>query len=251
MMYNQKNITSAFIVFICLQFLLGCGISSKRDIYNWYPIGKPVTKETLKECKQILIDEGSLILFVRMPPYRWNVYDYHLLFYDNNLMLQGASYFPSSKVEFIKDNVITGELPKRRDWGKWQYRNDLPKQYQLDFFESNTHMVEGYDNKIIEKMEIFSDSLMVKLYVLKSQNRFQNTSYAIVDSAFIQKFPLKDTISVPISRLLFNYSDNLITLFGMNDKGVSTEDRMMVINDEIFEQFYEELFNQIYLINSK
>jgi hypothetical protein len=222
----------------------GCVIRDKNDIYNYVSIGSPLTREILMNTDQIIKNDSDLILIYDISS-RFARFDPHLLFYDKDLKLYAACYFPSDKVESLNDNVITGYLFEDRNKRKNNFRNDLPVKYKIDFRSRESFTASFREsNKVIDK--IILDSAYVKLIVRKSESNtgldwhpsLQNDS--IFDSYFIQ-----DTLVYPVSHLHFDYKLRTISVRTAVEFTRFNTDYMIVPEKTALDSFYTQFINQL------
>lgn len=239
----KKNIMYIIVLFC----LVKCSMPEKNDIYKIIPIGSPLTKELLLKSEQIISYNSDLILMFNIS-YEMDRYDPHLLFFDSNLTLYAAVYFPSEKIESLKNNVITGYLNKDRAQRKSNYRNDLPPKYVLNLESGDNFHGSGYIiNKVIERIKIDSNNTDTKICIKKSTDIYAGINFnnSSLDSNSLKNFMLIDTLIYPISDIIFNYKENLISTRYINSNNSLICDRMIVLNKSVLDTFYSQLWNRI------
>ena len=235
------NNIKVFSLFSLLLILLRCGILSINDIYKTVPKGSKLSQEVLRKSSQIILNESDLILNYDFA-LEWNRFDPHLLFYDKNLKLYAASYFPSHQVEFLENNAIFGVLHLENENRKKKYRNQLPKKYKTEFI---TRQVKGglrISNKIVYRIELQSDKNLVKLFVKTSSNKYAGLSQ-IGNKIDEKKFEETDTLNYSLVQLNFDYKQELIftTHMGENDKLI--RDNILLNNQSVLDNFYTDLLS--------
>ncbi|HEY4785681.1 MAG TPA: hypothetical protein VIH57_06515 [Bacteroidales bacterium] len=241
---NQDKHISDMKLCIYSLFILLCFscVSDKNDVYKAIPRGSHLTKELLEHSEQIVQNKKDLILILNISK-DWDIYNPHLLFFDSTLTLYSACYFPSEKIDSIKDGKIYGFLNESRYERKNWYRNDLPVKYKLYLSNWNGGS-EKRSNKIIEKMVFEFDK--VRLYVRKSEDVYAGVGWekTNADSAF-SSFILSDTLEYPISELFFDKKNSTISTRNIGSGNRLVWDQMIVINESVWKDFYDQVWLQL------
>lgn len=243
-MFSRKEIYSV-LCFVVTFLSIGCNAQEKKDVYAKFRLGTPLTVDILKGSEQIVQNESELILVYNISE-QWDYYDPHLLFFNDSLKLYAACYFPSERIESLSNNVIKGYLNVKRNRRKYQYRNDLPKKYDLSLI----NMQSGHgrkSDKIIEKVEIDSTGITGVLYIRQSENDYIGLrgKKLFVDSSFLENFTSIDTLRIPISKLSFRYEENKVSMSEITSNGRLIWDYMLVQDEIILDNFYSQLFNEL------
>jgi hypothetical protein len=218
-------------------------IGCKRDAYLTIPIGSLLTKEILIKSEQITPVDNELILTINISNDAER-YDPHLFFFDSSLRLYSACYFPSERIESIKNGVISAYLNKSRNSRKSSYTNDLPNAYQFDFLKEDGGSGQ-ICNKIIDSIII--EGLNLKLIIRRAKDIYAGVEWNSLknNKKFIDKFEIKDILTYPISSLSFNYKDKTVSFRETNSSNHLVWDKMIIENSTILDNFYDKLFLSI------
>ncbi|HMU05779.1 MAG TPA: hypothetical protein PJ990_19230, partial [Saprospiraceae bacterium] len=217
------------------------------------PMNSRLTFELLKASEQVVQNENELILVYNISD-QWDYYDPHLLFFNGSLKLYAACYFPSERIESVRENIIMAYKNERRYKRRSLYKNDLPKKYKLNLISSsdfNGSTREG--NKIVDKIELDSVGSSAVLYILKSEDRYitVGVNSSNLDSAFLQNFTIHDTLEYRVSDLQLDYNNKYIQINKINNDNSLIKEKLMVSDNAILDQFYHQLFYKLNKNNNK
>lgn len=228
------------IIFFCC---FSCGINSGNDIYKKFPVGSLLSDTILKGADQIIPNNSDLILLYDIST-EWDDFSPHLLFYDSTLRLYAASFFPSAKIDSIKNNVINAVVFDNRIKNKRSFRNDLPKKYQLNLYSSE-RVTTSFNraNKLVEKIELGTGGESLIFYILKSNDMFVaagNERSPTTDPAFLKNFTIRDTIKYPITDIIFDFDKSVVKRKFM-ESNTFIHEQMMLVNKCVLLNIYQEI----------
>jgi len=233
---------------LCILIICGCincGIRRGNDIYKKIPIGSQLSLKTLRDADQIIINKSDLILLYDISD-DWNHFSPHLLFYDSTLKLYAASFFSSDKIDSLNDNIISGILFESRATRKKLYRNDLPKAYQLNLYNSKTVTTSfNRANTIIESMELSANGKDITLSIRRSKDMFIGVGYQRSpknDLVFFQNFTIPDTIVYSMSEIIFDFNRSVLKRKFIESNQMIREE-MIFVNLSTLENFYSKIFS--------
>jgi len=218
------------------------------DVYDSIPAGSLLTKDILKKSIQVVPNKPDLILIINTAR---DVLDYspHLLFFDDSLKLYAVHYFTSSRLRSVKNNVIHAYLHEARVQYEPLHRQELPKKYTLKYTRKNFGGYGVKGDKIIDSIRIDKESLIVTLFVRSSEDRYAVLNFKrLPKKTFETQFTTKAVLSFPISDLEFDYQDHTVSV-EMSHNIYSNSlllDKMFVLDDEVYNQFYDDLFEIIH-----
>lgn len=154
-----------FLFIIIVAFFVGCQ-SKIRDIYYEYPIGKQLSKDDLKHMNAIyFIDHKNFAMKVDLGHMKGiDYYMPHILFFNDNLKLDCASYFPftvDSLVDYTFYCTYTDE-----DWENLmkQFRNDVPQSISFSRKKKGYSAGAHKTNLVLDRIDI-SEFPIISLYI--------------------------------------------------------------------------------------
>ena len=218
---------------------IGCRVLPINDIYKSIPKDSDLSLDVLKKSNQIIPNGSDLILNYDISTL-WDRFDPHLLFYNSELKLYAASYFPSHQIESVEENEVIGVLYQANKTRKKYFRNELPRDYKMKFISRKVNGGKRMSNKIIEKIKILPKAKNVKLFVSKSKN-INAGLRRIGKEDFADIFTERDTLIYPIVKLNFDYSQNLVfTTFQDLDQKL-IRDNMLISDSSVLDSLYIDL----------
>ena len=243
MPFYKKDTYRCSLTILGILFLSGCIITPKNDVYSLVQKGSSLTIDILKHSDQIIPYNSDLILVYDIsdnPEYS----DLHLLFFNSDLKLYAATYFPSKKIESVKDYQINSYLNEERNKRAFQYRNELPIQYTLNFNQSE----KGYSrrsNKSVKNINLNPEANKVTLVVSASEDPYYGL-YALrfkeklEDSVYLRKFQDIDTLSFFIGDINIDYEESVIEL---TDSKFAI-DYLLIPKKGLLNDFFREYFKR-------
>ncbi len=171
----------------------------------------------------------------------------HLLFFNKDLQFYSACYFLSTSLDSIRQNVIYGLKndfrAQRINW----YRNELPSKYRI-VYSSKQMGYPARSQRIIEKIIVGSSSDTLTFIAKTSANVVEGLGWDKHNpkSIDLSQFTKKDTVVVPLERLLFNPSTQIISHLQYNDTDIIEND-MIILDPEIFKVFTRDLLLKLNL----
>ena len=243
MLSRRGLYNSICILSVCLS--IGCHAQNKKDVYQKIPLGTSLTKEILKSSNQIVPNGKELILVLNISE-QWDYFDPHLLFFNDSLKLYAACYFPSDKIESVKDNTITGYLNSKRNLRRHQYKNDLPEKYRLKLLGKYSGHGRKSD-KLIKRIELDSGGKTTTIYIQKSDNPYIGVrgSKLLADSSFLENFTSTDTLQFSLSKLSIRYKENTVSVSEITPNNGIKWDYMLVSDQSLLDDFYQDLINYL------
>jgi hypothetical protein len=239
------------VALIAILFLFQSCVSPGQDVYKFIPKESRLTKDVLIQSEQIIKNKSDLLLMYNISTNEAEYYDPHLLFYDSSLKLYSASYFASELVDSLKSDTIIGALNEDRIRRAGHYRNDLPKRYTLNLYKKDGGSGQ-VSNKIIDNIEVDSNSFSVTLYVRKSEKTVGGFSGSEkVDSLFLKDYLIRDTIRCSLNTLHFESKKGIIATRFIDSNGYLMWDEMLVVRKSVLETFYDDLYNHLEAIGMR
>ena len=228
---------------LVLTLFLGCNPWGKNDVYNIIRPNSELSKEILIKSEQIIPLKSGLITVYNISD-DWKRYDPHLLFYDAKLVFYTSCYFPSERVDSIKNNVIYCVLNESRDVRKNEYRNDLPQSYSFNFIKDKCGGKGIRSNKLVDKIQIDPNLNSLILFIRCSVNNYEGTEWTLnkKNSVDLNAYNISDTIYCRISNIIFFSKESKISVISKDSDGCSFWDEMIIVDKSVFNKFYDELW---------
>jgi len=242
---NNKIIKTIKFIFISsFLFLLSCGIKTENDIYIEYPINTKLNINILKKSEQIVPYNNDFILLLNISTNE--EYKPHLIFFNHDLKLYGATYFSSEKIEKIDNYIISAYLNENRINRAKRFINDLPKLYNINLIPDKNKGSGRIENKIIEDIKIINEKYDIKICIRKSENKYTFPSDPKANNLdLISDFPIKDTLIFQLNELNVNYYNNTVSSRIIKKNKEKIWDNMVVLDNKILDAFYSELMKMI------
>lgn len=237
-MVNVQYISPTCLITSILVMVFACSISSTNDVYLKIPLRSKLEFEKLRNAEQIYPYHSELILTYNISP-NSELYNPHLLFFDSNLVLLSACYFPSEHLDKIEKDTIIGYLNKERQDRASLYRQELPINYHLKLKEEKDGGKGQQSNVIVNKIELVNE-YSLKFFVIKSLDLYANYNESIIQ----EKYTEHDTLIYPIHVLHFNYEKKIIARPIINNNYVIW-DELFVPNKIVLDDFYAQLWSRI------
>lgn len=233
------------IIFLLLSWasVSSCGVLPQYDIYKVIPKGSSLDIDILKESRQIIPYESDLVLNLDISN-EWNRFEPHLLFYDKELKLYAASYFPSLQVENLKDGIIKGVLHEQVESRKNKFISKLPSKYKTKFISRRVVGGRRFSDKIVEKIELNSNKRDVKMVVKVSNERYAGLQWNReigTDENFTKNFTKSDSIELPLIQLNFEYDKGVVFTLSLGINNQLVRENILIIDPAILDDFYNEL----------
>jgi hypothetical protein len=239
-LYRNVNYSIVlFLIFLCFS----CGINRNNDVYKKFPLGSTLNDSILKGSIQIIPHNLDLILLYDISN-EWNVFSPHLLFYDSTLKFYASSFFPSDKIDSIKNNVINAVVFEERMKRRKLFRNDLPLKYDLNLCGQKS--IKGNfnkSNKIVEKIIFDHNSDTLTLYIRKSDDIYYGVGYRRspdTDSIFFNNVTKQDTIQFSLADVLFDFKRGVIKRKYIESDTLIREE-MILLDNSILTSFYHQI----------
>lgn len=234
-----------FILIFLLAFL-NCTTKPNNDIYRKYPKGIKLNKDIVEKAEQFYKVNSELILVVNNST-DIEYYNAHLLFFNEDLELENATYFSSEKIEDIKNNFIYAFLNEEREKRRSAFINDAPDKYKIIYqiFEGGSGQKS---NKIIDSIIIDSNKLNLVMFVRLSNDFYSGVNWDInkVNSINSQEYTKRDTLVFALSLLHFDFKNRRISFRENSLKNSLIWDNMIFTELKEFEKFYSNLIKAIY-----
>ncbi len=231
-----------------VMFLSSCHHSEDKNVYEIIPEGSKLTRDIFVNSQQIVSNGNDLILMYNISK-NTERYSPHLLFYNESLELQSATYFPSERVDSIINDtiycVVNNDRITRMSW----YKNDLPEGYILKINEWKGKVGYGtFSNKIIESYKLDCKNWSITFSIKKSDDQYawDGRDYYKDDSLYyLNKYQLKDTLTFKLSHLHPKKSKDEILVCNINHAGDRKWDEMVVLKAGEVERIYEKMWGCI------
>ncbi|MFT3921872.1 MAG: hypothetical protein QM778_05000 [Myxococcales bacterium] len=223
-------------------FVTSCTESGpSHDVYLTFPQGTALSTQALAQAEQICPQGRELITtYTLAPPLDDHKYP-HLLFWNRNLRLSSAHYFPSQHIERIEAGTIHGLLLNtKRAPRSDAFRHELASGYRL---ELTPHENSGYwrmDNALVDQMTLSDDGKSVTLALREGSDKYGYPP----DTAAPGPGVATKTRTVSLCELHFARREQLIRIRNVLRTAFEWNE-LRVPRPEILDTFYRALLRRL------
>jgi hypothetical protein len=158
-------------VLVILALITACGYKSENDVFKDFSLGLGYQcKDFINSSQIVSNDEKSLIFVLHDIKSASEGYAPHLLVFDTKMVMLGACYFQSEKIDSVRSGIVYGSLNKSRARVKRAFRCELPPQVDIVYTEKEFSSSKKTANKLLYNVsQIGVDSLLLNVRVAKDK----------------------------------------------------------------------------------